>query len=85
MALMNTVTNQFLASMGITRPLERAAEEHLKHFYFKVLTTYRTEIQYERARLMRQSPMDYRAVRQLDRDLDDITSRLRQLELEQMN
>lgn len=82
---LNTVTNQFLAAMGIERSLEKAAEDHLQHFYWKILTSYKKEVQYERARLMRKAPMDYKAVRDLDRELDDITGRLREIELEQMS
>lgn len=82
---LNTVTNQFLAAQGVERRLEQAAEDYLQHFYWKILTAYRREVQYERARLMRQTPMNYRAVRDLDRELDDITSRLREVELEQMS
>ncbi len=82
---LNTVTNQFLAALGIERRLEKAVEEHLQHFHWKILTAYRAEVQYERAKLMRRTPMDYRAVRNLDRELDDITCRLRDMELEQMS
>lgn len=80
---LNTVTNQFLAALGLERSLERATERHLSHLYLKILTAYRTEVQYERARLMRQNPLDYRAVRKMDHELDDITRRLRDMELEQ--
>ena len=52
---LNTVTNQFLAALGVERRLEKAAEDHLQHFYWKILTAYRKEVQYERARLMRKS------------------------------
>ena len=82
---LNTVTNQFLAALGVERRLEQAAEDCLQHFYWKILIAYKKEVQYERARLMRQSPMNYKAVRDLDRELDDITSRLRDMELEQMS
>lgn len=79
---LNTVTNQFLAALGLERYLGREAERHLEHLYWKILAEYRKEVQYERARLMRQNPLDYRAVRKLDHELDDITQRLREMELE---
>ena len=82
---LNTVTNQFLAALGIERRLEKAVEDHLRHFHWKVLTAYRAEVQYERAKLMRRTPLDYRAVRNLDREMDDIHTRLRDMELEQMS
>lgn len=82
---LNTVTSQFLAALGLERSLDREMEAHARAFYRRMLVAYRQEMQYERARLMRQSPMDYKTVRQMDRDLDAITRRLRELELEQLN
>ena len=82
MSLGNTVSNHFLAAVGLEQQLNRAAQSYLEHFYWKILTSYRTEMQYERARLMRQNPLDYRAVREMDREMDDVSRRLRQMEQE---
>lgn len=81
---LKTVTNQFLAALGLERRLNAELEAHAQDFYRKMLITYREEMRYERARLMRQSPMDYRAVRDMDRDMESVTRRLRELELEQL-
>lgn len=81
---LKTVTNQFLAALGLEHRLNTELEAHAQVFYRKMLITYRQEMRYERARLMRQSPMDYRAVRDMDRDMEAVTRRLRELELEQL-
>lgn len=81
---LNTVTNQFLAALGLEYNLNNAMQAHAQAFYRKMLLTYSQEMRYERARLMRQNPMDYRAVRAMNRDLDALTRRLRELELEQL-
>jgi hypothetical protein len=63
--------------------MERAAEAYLHYFYRKLLVEYGKEMRYERARLMRQAPMDYRRVREMDRSLEDLTARLQDIEFEQ--
>lgn len=81
---LNTVANQFLAALGLERLFEKAVEQHLSHVYWKILMSYRKEVQFERARLMRQVPMDYLQVRRLDRELEDINTSLRDIELERL-
>jgi len=79
----SVVAGQFLAAVGLDTLMERAAHAYLQHLYRKVLAEYSREVRLERARLMRQSPLDYRRVRELDRELDEATERLRDLEFEQ--
>jgi transcription initiation factor IIE alpha subunit len=76
-----TVTRHFLAALGLERLFERATRDYLSHFYQQILIEYRKEVQVERARLMRMSPMDYRKVRAMDRELDEITTMLREREM----
>ncbi|TAL33700.1 MAG: hypothetical protein EPN97_09270 [Alphaproteobacteria bacterium] len=79
----SVVAGQFLAAVGLETLMERAAHAYLQHFYRKILIEYSRETRFERARLMRQSPLDYRRVRELDRALEEATERLRDLEFEQ--
>lgn len=79
----SVVAGQFLAAVGIDILLERAAHAYLQYFYRKILLEYSREARFERARLMRQSPMDYRRVRDMDRALEEATERLQGLEFEQ--
>lgn len=79
----SVVAGQFLAAVGLESLMERAAHGYLQHFYRKILVEYSREVRLERARLMRQSPLDYRRVRGLDRELEEATERLRELEFEQ--
>jgi hypothetical protein len=76
----NTVSNHFLAAIGFEQLLTREAASHLGAFYAQALTEYKREAQVERARLMRQTPTDYRAVRQMDHELDDVTRRLQEID-----
>lgn len=76
----NTVLNHFVAAVGVEKQMEKAAEAHLQDFYISILRQYRPEAQYERARLLLKKPLDYRAVRDLDRELDDIVCKLREME-----
>lgn len=76
----NTVLNHFVAAVGVEKQLEKTAEAHLQDFYITILKQYRREAQYERARLLLKKPLDYRAVRDLDRELDDIVWKLREME-----
>lgn len=76
-----TVTAHFIAALGLERIFEKATSDYLGHFYQQILVEYRKEVQVERARLMRASPMDYRKVRAMDRELDEITTMLREREM----
>lgn len=75
----DTVSNHFLAALGIHFQFDRVINTQLQHFYLKALNEYRKEVQVERARLMRQVPCDYRAVRKLDREMDDVSCQLREI------
>jgi hypothetical protein len=76
-----TATAHFIAALGLERLFEKATRDYLSHFYQRVLVEYRKEVQVERARLMRQCPLDYRKVRMLDRELDDISAMIREREM----
>ena len=77
------VSTQFLASLGLEHLINRVIEAYLQRVCHHLLQEYRKEAQVERARLMRQSPLDYRAVRAMDYALDDATRRLQRAEIEQ--
>lgn len=77
------VSTHFLASFGLEHLINRMIEAYLQRVCFHLLQEYRREAQYERARLMRQSPLDYRAVRAMDFALEDATRRLQRAEIEQ--
>jgi len=76
-----TVTHHFIAALGLERIFEKATSDYLSHFYQQILAEYRKEVQVERARLMRASPMDYRRVRAMDRELEEIATLLREREM----
>jgi hypothetical protein len=80
---LNTVTNQFLAALGVEHALERATVATLAGFHLQLLKLYCVEAKVERARLMRQNPMDYHALRAMDRELEEISFLLREIETEQ--
>ena len=77
------VSSHFVAAMGLEHLLNRMAEIYLRTLLKGLVTEYRKEAQYERARLMRQNPLDYRAVRQMDHELEEVRRRLQQMEFEQ--
>jgi len=77
------VSTHFLACHGLEHLLNRMAEAYLRRVFFGLLQEYRREARVERARLMRQNPLDYRAVRAMDFELDDVTRRLQRAEIEQ--
>ena len=77
------VSGQFLAAWGLDRLMEKAAQAYLRYFYRKLLIEYSKETRYERARLMRQTPLDYQRVREMDRSLEEVTARLTDIEFEQ--
>ena len=76
------VSTHFLACHGLEHLINRMAEAYLKRLFFHLLQEYRTEAQVERARLMRQNPLDYRAVRAMDFEMEDVTRRLQRAEIE---
>lgn len=80
---LNTVTNQFLAALGVEHALERATVAVLAGFHLQLLKLYCVEAKIERARLMRQNPLDYGALRAMDRELEEVICLLRDLEMEQ--
>ena len=80
---LNTVTNPFLAALGVEHALERATVATLAGFHLQLLKLYCVEAKIERARLMRQNPMDYHALRAMDRELDEINLLMRDIEMEQ--
>lgn len=80
---LNAVTNQFLAALGVEHALERATVATLAGFHLQLLKLYCVEAKIERARLMRQNPLDYGALRAMDRELDEVICLLRDLEMEQ--
>lgn len=77
----NSFNQHFLAAVGVEQEMKRVAEGHLQVFYQNILSEYRKEAQYERARLMRQTPMNYRAVRNMDHELEEIDRQLRSMEM----
>ncbi len=77
------VSTHFVAAIGLDRLLNRMAEIYLQIILKGLISEYRKEAQYERARLMRQNPLDYRAVRQMDHELEDVRRRLQHMEFEQ--
>ncbi|MDI1229382.1 MAG: hypothetical protein PSY14_17010 [bacterium] len=80
---LNSVTNPFLAALGIEHALERATVATLAGFHLQLLKLYRVEAQVERARLMRQSPLDYHALRAMDRELEEVNFLMREIDMEQ--
>lgn len=76
------VSTHFRASLGLEHLLNRVAEAYLQQLFFGLLQEYRREAQVERARLMRQNPLDYRAVRAMDFEMEDVTRRLQRAEIE---
>lgn len=77
---LNTVTNPFLAALGIEHALESATIATLAGFHLQLLKLYRVEAQVERARLMRQNPMDYHALRAMDRELEEVGALLHEIQ-----
>ena len=77
------VSTHFVAAMGLEHLLNRMAEIYLRIVLKAIIGEYRKEAQYERARLMRQNPLDYRAVRQMDFELEDVRRRLQRMEMEE--
>jgi len=80
---LNSGTNQFLAALGVEHALERATVATLAGFHLQLLKLYCVEAKIERARLMRQNPLDYGALRAMDRELEEVICLLRDLEMEQ--
>lgn len=80
---LETVATQFLAAVGMEPLLHRATQQHWQRFYYDTLLECRREAQYKRGRLLQANPLDYRAVRALDHEMEEISNLLRDIELEQ--
>ena len=77
---LNTVTNPFLAALGVEHALERATVATLAGFHLQLLKLYCVEAKIERARLMRQNPMDYHALRAMDREIEEVGALLHEIQ-----
>ncbi|MDE1153916.1 MAG: hypothetical protein PW788_15390 [Micavibrio sp.] len=71
-----SVAHHFQAAFGLEHLINRMAQAYLQFLLWKLTAEYRREAQYERARLMRQNPLDYRAVRGMDHELASVARRL---------
>jgi len=76
-----SVTRHFQAAFGLEHVVNRMAQAYLQLLLWKLTAEYRRETQFERARLMRQNPLDYCAVRGMDHELDNVTRRLAEMTL----
>lgn len=74
------VSTHFMAALGLDRVFDRFIESEMERFCHDALKAYKREVQNERGRLLMANPMDYRAVRALDREMDEISTRLHALE-----
>lgn len=74
------VSAHFIAALGLERVFDRLVEARIERFCHDALRAYKREIQHERGRLLMANPLDYRAVRALDREMEDISARLHALE-----
>lgn len=79
-AALQRVSGHFLAALGMDRVFDRFVEAQVEDFCHQALRAYKREIQNERGRLLMTNPLDYKAVRALDRELDDVSTRLHALE-----
>jgi|GEM_PF-2365016 len=79
-AALQKVSTHFIAAMGLDRVFDRFIESEVERFCREALRSYKREVQHERGRLLMANPMDYKAVRALDRELEDISTRLHKLE-----
>ncbi|HRI77421.1 MAG: hypothetical protein H3C49_05540 [Alphaproteobacteria bacterium] len=79
-ASLQKVSTHFIAAMGLDRVFDRFIESEVERFCHEALRGYKREVQNERGRLLMANPLDYKAVRALDRELDDISARLHALE-----
>ncbi len=77
---LHRVSSHFLAAMGMDRVFDRYVESQMERFCHDALCAYKREVQNERGRLLMAKTMDYRAVRALDREMEDISVRLHALE-----
>jgi len=80
---LESVGRQFLAAVGLEPLIHRVTEQHWQRFYYDTLLECRREAQYKRGRLLLANPLDYRAVRALDHEMEEISALLREIELEQ--
>lgn len=79
-AALHRVSGQFLAALGMDRVFDRYVEAQVEDFCHQALRAYKREIQHERGRLLMASPLDYKAVRALDREMEEVSARLHALE-----
>lgn len=79
-ASLHKVSTHFIAALGLERVFDRFIEAEMERFCSEALRAYKREVQHERGRLLMAMPMDYRAVRALDREMEDISHRLHALE-----
>jgi len=79
-ASLHKVSTHFIAALGLERVFERFIEAEMERFCREGLRAYKREVQNERGRLLMATPMDYRAVRALDREMEEISHRLHALE-----
>ncbi|MDP2206167.1 MAG: hypothetical protein Q8K65_07655 [Alphaproteobacteria bacterium] len=77
---LHKVSTHFIAALGLDRVFDRFIESEMERFCHDALKAYKREVQNERGRLLMANPMDYRAVRALDHEMDDISTRLHALE-----
>ncbi|HRJ67121.1 MAG TPA: hypothetical protein PLW48_08275, partial [Alphaproteobacteria bacterium] len=75
-ASLQKVSTHFIAAMGLDRVFDRFIESEVERFCHEALRGYKRKVQNERGRLLMANPLDYKAVRALDRELDDISARL---------
>lgn len=80
---LETVGKQFLAAVGLEPALHRVTQQHWQQFYYEKLLECRRDTQHKRGRLLLANPLDYRAVRALDHELEEISTLMRAIELEQ--
>lgn len=79
---LRTASKQFSAAVGLEHQINKFACGYLQCLYIGALDEYRKEARYERARLMRQNPLDYKAVRQMDYELEQASLHLQRLEID---
>lgn len=77
---LHRVSSHFLAALGMDRVFDRYVEGQVERFCHDALCAYKREVQNERGRLLMANPMDYKAVRALDREMEEVSARLHALE-----
>lgn len=77
---LHKVSAHFIAALGLDRVFDRFVETEVERFCHEALRAYKREAQNERGRLLMANPLDYKAVRALDREIDDVAARLHEME-----